>query len=254
MKKIRIIIIILVLIFLLIFPILIDYLYGQGVLKYFYKNSFPANEWFAFLGSYIPATIIGILTIYQAYIIQRKDKEYQELLNRHRFILAKHASIYKYDKNNKDDNGRFSDFKTEIGINDFQKSYLLEASLHNSTSVEIDQIRVKDIKICINGKYYEQEKFNILKCITVRESYDIQRIVILWGFKDDDIQEIFTECMLSYIRGNLELMHLILFVVFEIADSINEKSCLNMWLDFKSGNDQNSITSVEEKCNVGKKC
>ena len=94
-KAVIIIVTILVLILAALFPFVLDSLYGKGRLKAIYPNAFPAEVWFSFIGSYFPAAIIGIITLYQAYIIQRQDKQYKNLLARHRFIPEEHAHVYR---------------------------------------------------------------------------------------------------------------------------------------------------------------
>ena len=82
--------------FVLSFPFILDYMYGAGFFVG-WKNSFPGDTWFSFIGSYFPATIIGILSLYQASIIQEQEARYRKLLNLHLFMPDGHAHVYRYN-------------------------------------------------------------------------------------------------------------------------------------------------------------
>ena len=76
---------------------IIDLFYGKGWLSFF-PNSFSAETWFAFVGSYFPAMIIGCITLFQTYIIREKDKQYQKLLYQRRFSPSGQAKVYRYSE------------------------------------------------------------------------------------------------------------------------------------------------------------
>ena len=62
----------------ILFPFLFDMFYGQEWLRW-YPNYFSAEAWFSFVGSYLPATLLGIVTLYQSHIISVKDQELRRM-------------------------------------------------------------------------------------------------------------------------------------------------------------------------------
>lgn len=164
LKAVMIIIMILILILAVSFPFILDFLYGKGKLKAIYPNSFSAEVWFSFIGSYFPAAIIGIITLYQAYIIQRQDKQYKSLLARHRFIPEEHAHVYRTNLREKK-LGRYTESEIEklLTQNDrsdlfmmWEEGYVIECSIYDSSGVGIEQSTLESICWEINGEEYIQ--------------------------------------------------------------------------------------------------
>lgn len=76
---------------------LADYLYGAGMLSRIPHN-FSAEVWFTTFFSYIPATILGILSLYLSYQTVMKEREIERMKNRYRFIIKDCAELRMWEE------------------------------------------------------------------------------------------------------------------------------------------------------------
>lgn len=155
----------LVIIAVMAFPFILDTLYGKGLLKPVFENSFSADTWFSFIGSYFPAAILGCLTLYQAFIIQYQEKRYRRLLSRHQFAPSCRARIYRYDDSqNKIGDWAFYQVKQMLTqcqkdnlCHDWNKGYILECGIFDLQGVGIDTVKIKELIWEINGRFFRQK-------------------------------------------------------------------------------------------------
>lgn len=253
----RIITIVLLVLFILIviFPFVLDYLYGQGKLKNVYNNSFSASDWFSFLGSYFPATIFGILTLYQAYIIQFQDKRYRDLIKRNCIIPLNQASVYRYNEDKKIKNydaaGLRSDFFNDSNelICNWEKGYILEFIIINTADLYIKNIEIKEITWLIDNTLYKQEDVDLIYRKYSIESLTTCRVTIYWKISgtEEKIEENITQCMLASIREDIRFDNSIITVFFNVENELNEKIELKMKLRMQCTDNQFIMRSVEEK-------
>ena len=94
---ISVILIIVILLFAMTPLYLVDYLYGTGFLSYIPHN-FQASDWFSTAFSFIPSTILGILSLYLTYYALQKDRDMERIQNQYRFIICDSAVLHKISK------------------------------------------------------------------------------------------------------------------------------------------------------------
>lgn len=62
----------------LLFPLVYDIIYSLGLFRW-YPTRFTGDSWFSFFGSYLPAALLGSVTLYQSHIIYQKDQELRRI-------------------------------------------------------------------------------------------------------------------------------------------------------------------------------
>ena len=237
------------------FPFVLDYLYGKGMLAWF-NNAFSADVWFSFIGSYFPATIIGILSLYQAYIIQYQEKRYKNLLNRHRFIPAGHANVYRYVKEgNKIGNYSFYDISQILGrcrrnglLDGWEKGYIVECEVYSSTGIGIKKTDVIKIEWEINGEIYCQGSSSKAVSAVKRVSHSQQQIVIFWLFDDRhvNINRLIEQCMVNKSRRDIRFDTSIIVITLQINDDEDESCELKLRFVMNAQENRYQMSSVEE--------
>lgn len=240
------------------FPFILDRLYGCGALRWI-PNSFSGDIWFSFIGSYVPASIIGILTLYQAHIIHEQEREYKKLLNRHRFIPDSHVIVYRYDET-QETNSFYNFDKVEqilvrSGREELEKKwktgYLMECNLHNASDIEIGKAKVKEIEWEINGNRYVQQDSEKMAVIVDRISHSKQKIVIFWQFDEmEKAGEEIARCMFNEPRFDIRYEISDLMIRMQIVDDEEETCDLKMRCRLQSLNDNYKMASMEETCYV----
>ena len=141
---------------------LTDYLYGVGMLSQIPHN-FSAEIWFTTFFSYIPSTILGILSLYLAYQTVKKDREIASMQNRHRFIIKDAAELRMWDdqmsvvegishiKINEKIFGTNNDFY--VRSNNRQNDlYLFSFFLQDTMQVGIQKMTIEKFEWNIRGK------------------------------------------------------------------------------------------------------
>lgn len=237
------------------FPFILDRLYKWGVLGRIWDNSFSADTWFSFIGSYFPATIVGIITFYQAHIIQVQEKQYKELMNRHRFIPAKHAKVYRYAA----ENNAIGDYSIkkikqiliQSGrkglLEKWQSGYIIECNIYNSSGIEINKADLKKIEWEIAGVVYRQTNMEKVSSIVNRISYSQQQIIVFWYFDEADaVSDQITQCMLYSKRRDIRYETSMVTMVLHIVDDADENFDLQMRFRMQCQEDNYKMESVEE--------
>lgn len=244
-----------VIIFFLGFPFILDRLYKDGMLGRIWDNAFSADVWFSFIGSYFPATIIGIITLYQAHIIQVQEKQYKKLMNRHRFIPAKHAKIYRYEEEN-NSIGDYSIQKIKQMLmrsgrkgllKEWQSGFIIECNVYNSSGIEINRADLKMIEWEIAGVVYRQTDMEKASSIVNRISYSQQQIIVFWCFdKEDDVSDQVIQCMLYSSRRDIRYETSMITVVLHVVDDADESFDLQMRFRMQYQEDNYKMASIEE--------
>lgn len=236
-------------------PFILDWVYGSGIVGKFYDNSFPADSWFSFIGSYFPATIIGILTLYQAYIIQKKERQYKKLLARYRYTPNNHANIYRYDKDN-NVIGHFS--LNEVRqilvrsnrkglLKEWESGYIIECDMYDVSDIEMKQVNVKKVEWEINEHEYEQQDSEKLACVVNRISHSRKQIVIFWLFDGTEkADKEIAKCMTNKFRCNVQYETSVITISVQIVDEVEETCDLKMRYCLQSLDDNYRMSSIEE--------
>ncbi len=235
-------------------PFLLDWLYGLGVFG-IWNNAFSAESWFSFIGSYLPSTILGLLSIYQAHIIRQKDEEYRKLLNKHRFVPASHGCVCRYEEENgtigRYDISEIRQMLSQGGrkelFKEWEQGYILECDIHNSSDIEINKIELEKILWETNGAVYIQKNRDRIANILKRRSYDQHQMVVFWIFDGTEAKDRITRCMLSKTRSEYRFENSMLTVHLWIVDDENQVSALIMRYRLQAQNDQYKLLSIEEK-------
>lgn len=238
------------------FPFIIDFMYGKGMLRRIYNNSFPADVWFSFIGSYFPAAIIGIITLYQAHIIQYKDQQYEQLLARHRFVPGAAAHVYRYNSDNKK-TGEYTISEIEKLLrrdkrfklfDEWEKGYILECNICDSSRTEIDCVDLKRIEWEINDENFVQTKPEQMICVIDRNTWEQYRMTIFCIFDEPDNTNVhINQCMVSTVRGDPAYMDSRIVASLQIIDDAHKKYDLELRFAFQSQNEIHEMKSVTEK-------
>lgn len=223
--------------FVVAFPFIVDILYGMGILGLLFPNSFSAETWFSFIGSYFPAAILGCLSLYQASIIQEKEMQYRKLLQRHQFVPSAHACVSRYEKGQR----RIGEWthdqvkqmlarcRKNALFGDYHKGYILECGVQVPQGVVIDKFELKEIKWKINKQIFCQDDLKQIANIMKREKDDTYWFTIFWRFYDSDgASEEITRCMLWGTRQ--ESYYEVSWIVLSlwIIDDLGEKYDVRM--------------------------
>jgi len=239
-------------------PFLIDALYGCGVLGKIYTNSFKAEVWFSFLGSYLPGTVIGVLTIYQQHVIREKDRQYQELLERYLYVPNQGAKVYRYSKNTHMI-GRWS--RAEIisvtGSNEqdifkeWMKGYILESSFHNVGNIGINDIRCSSVEWSIKDKTYIVKDKSKIKAFYESVGEARYKVWIYWMFDDEDDESAdnVAACMNNYSRKDPDYYTSFLIVKVKITNVAKKSTDLFMKFKMRCPDNANSfcLQSFDER-------
>lgn len=227
----------LALLFVISFPFALDFLYGRGWLREPFHNSFSADTWFSFIGSYFPSAIIGVLTIYQAYIIQYKDRQYHKLLVRSQFVSTTHAQVFRYDKNS-DKIGDWTFWQVkqmlvQCGKNDlligWKKGYIMQCNICVLQGMDIELSELKEIEWKINNKSYYQRDDTAMFCIMERTASNEYRAIMFWKFQDsDEAEEEIIRHMVCGIRDEQEYELSQITLLLLIRDDIDEEYHIKM--------------------------
>lgn len=246
--------------FTLAFPFLLDWLHGKGVFGG-YPNSFSGETWFSFAGSYFPATIIGILTLYQARIIQEQERRYKELVDLHRFIPDDHAHVCRYDKDSQTIGGYdFNEVRrmlTQSGqkhmLEEWKKGYIIKCNIYNASNLEINRIVVKTIEWEINGRIYQQLHHDCIAGTVDRISHSRQEIVIFWLFNEfEKSGEEIIRCMCNESRSDFRYETSMLTINMQIIDDADETCNLKMQYRLRGLNETCRMSSIEERYYSGR--
>lgn len=239
------------------FPFVLDILYGAGVLRLLFSNSFSADTWFSFIGSYFPAAILGCLSLYQASIIKDKDEQYRKLLQRHQFVPSAHACVSRYKK----DQRRIGEWthdqvkqmlarcrKNALFV-DYHKGYILECGVQVPKGVVIDTFELKEIKWKINKQIFCQNDLKQIANTMRREKNDTYGFTIFWRFNDaDSASEEIARCMLWGTRQESYYEVSWIVVSLWIIDDLGEKYDVRMRFEMQSQRMENyKLYSTEER-------
>lgn len=238
------------------FPFIIDCMYGKGMLRPIYNNSFPAEVWFSFIGSYFPAAIIGIVTLYQTYIIRCKDKQYEELLARHRFVPGEHAHVYRHNADNRktgeytgsDIEKLFMRGKKINLFDEWDKGYIIQCNIYDSSRMEIDCVELKWVDWEINDKKFVQDKPEQMLCVMDRNTWEQYRLTIFCIFDEpDNTNAWINQCMVSAVRGDSDYMESKIVTSLQIKDDAGKKYDLELRFAVQSQKEIHEMKSVTEK-------
>lgn len=236
------------------FPFVLDFLYGNGMLTW-YDNAFPGEVWFSFIGSYFPATIVGMLSLYQAYIIQRQEKQYKKLLGKHRFIPAGQAKVHRYKSQTSrigihsfyDINERFVRNLHKTPPDEWASGYILESEVYSLSGIGIKRADVKKVKWEIDDKVYVQDRSEMMVSTIKRVSYSQQQIIIYWIFDQcEDINDLVIRCMLNDSRHDSRYDLSAITVMVQIIDDEGIRCDLEMRFVMKAQEDDYHMSSIEE--------
>lgn len=240
----------------IIFPFIIDCMYGKGMLRPLYNNAFPADVWFSFIGSYFPAAIIGIISLYQAHIIQGKDKEYEKLLARHRFVPGESAHVYRYNSDNQK-TGDYTvsgiekllrrDKKLEL-FDEWEKGYIIQCNIYDSSRTEFECVDLKKIDWEIKDQKFVQSDPKQMACIIDRISWEQYRMTIFCIFDEpDNANENIKQCMISTARDDPDYIDSRIAASLQIIDDAHKKYDLELRFAFQSQDEIHEMKSVAEK-------
>lgn len=236
------------------FPFLVDFLYGKGVLA-FYPNAFSADTWFSFVASYFPSTIIGILTIYQAHIIQEKDKQYQELLDKYRFVPYRHANFYRHNKekccigpcgyeelcNMRDKTN------SKIKLAEWEKGYVFQCYLKDSRGIKIDNIDFRCIEWKIKDNMFVQNSVQNT-VIDFRNEFNGEYCITGFCYFEETkkfYQEM-AQCMNNSIRKNSDYNFSEITLKLHMTYDEKKEKNLDMHFMMQSQTDTCKLCSIKE--------
>jgi len=241
------------------FPFILDQLYGKGRLEKYFDNSFSAEAWFSFIGSYFPATVMGVLTLYQASIIKEQERQYKKLLNCHRFIPDGHVFVYRFDRDNHANNHyNFNEIRqilTRSGREELQKEwengYIIKSDIYIASDIKMEKAEVKKIEWEINGCRYEQHNSKRMAVIINRITHSKQQIIIYWKFNETQkAGEDIAKCMLNETRHDIRYETSNLHISMRIVDEGEETCDLKMRCCLQASTDNYQMASIEETCYV----
>lgn len=260
-KKIKgclVVVAVFVLVFILVAaPIVLDCLYGKGVLRGIWENSFPAEAWFSFIGSYFPATIIGILSLCQAYIIYRQDSQYKAVMRRHCFHLIKHANIYRCEDGDKrigrytfPEVKRMLERKGRASLTKvWEECMIVEFDLYSSTDIEISEVQAEELEWEIAGKLYRQDDQGQMMAAVTRTARSQQQISLLFRFDEfEKVRDPISKCFLNEYRRNIDYKTSEFTVVLKVIDEENDECELELEFQLESTKDNYQMESIEEHC------
>lgn len=236
------------------FPFVLDYCYRKGMLSW-WNNKFSADTWFSFIGSYFPATIVGILSLYQAYIIQHQEKRYKKLLYRYCLIPAGHAKVYRYNEKKNlignyslyDIEQMFKQYDKDSSLENWTLGYVIESEVYNSTGRQIIKSDVKRIEWEVNRQKYCQDISQRMISSVRRISHSHQQIVVYWLFNEDtDINDIIYQCMNNLPRHDIRYEITMITITLQITDFEDKNYDLNIQLMMKAQEDSYQMSSFDE--------
>lgn len=238
------------------FPFALDLLHGWGYLRFF-KNSFPGDAWFSFIGSYFPAMLIGCITIYQAHIIREKDMQYQALLNQRRFLSAGRALADRYSKQKKQIGGYGI---TELE-NMWQASYgkvfrgnwhrvcLIRFSFYDAIAKAVSGIIFQKLIWTIAKKTYVISGKNVAVLEWHRELDGTYTIVLFCFYPQgkhqdngDEFETEMVQCMEN--KKNNQVDHITSHITVELLLKEGEKNAYLMNADFQMAAQENAFQLI----------
>lgn len=241
------------------FPFLLDFAYGHRLLSWF-PNSFPADTWFSFIASYFPATIIGMLTIYQANMIHEKDMQYQELLDRYRFVSYKHAGVYRYNEKTEciaDWNynrilSMYQECNRQNVPENWEKGYVFECYIKDSKGIGINDINFRSIEWDIAGNVFVQLD-NENAVIRFRDEFGGMYHITMFCYFDaaDMLYQKVVQCMTNAIRNNPD--YNFSYVTLKLSMTYDEEKEKNLDMRFimQAQMDVYRLYSIDECYYVG---
>lgn len=260
---------VLLVLFLVLLPYLVDLLYGCGFFRWIPHN-FSAQDWFSIIFSYIPSMLLGVLSIYLAYLAFEKDRELERIQNRNRFILPEEATLYVFDdrkKNMEEDlyrrikgelreAHRGSDFL--MGYRKTHKIYLFKYCVKDMKNIQVNSIQITSFQWKITDKLVveitDPEKFkNRIYIPDNRFCGGVYEGEILFLIDDiPDIQKEVSACMNNGMRLNQKYKYSYIVLTVSIKDEEQQKFDLAFWFKMKSVDlKENMIRSVKEIYYVG---
>ena len=260
---------ILLTVFLIALPFLMDWLYGCGILHRIPHN-FSTQDWISIIFSYIPSVILGILSIYLAYLAFEKDRELERIQNRNRFILPEEAVLYVFD--DRKENGeedlykRITDELREAQrgsdlLMDFckiHKIYLFKYFVKDMKNIQVNSIQITSFQWKIRDKLVVEvtDPERIKDRIYIPDNRfcgGVYEGEILFLIDDTpDVQKEVSACMNNGIRWNQKYKYSYIVLTVSIKDEEQEKFDLAFWFKMKSVDlKENMIRSVKEIYYVG---
>lgn len=260
---------ILLVVFLIALPFLMDWLYGCGFLHRIPHN-FSAEDWLSIIFSYIPSMLLGILSIYLAYLAFEKDRELERIQNRNRFILPEEAALYVFDDRKKTmEEDLYRRITGELReahrgsdlLMDFRKThkiYLFKYFVKDMKNIQVNSIQITSFQWKIRDKLVVEvtDPERIKDRIYIPDNRfcgGVYEGEILFLIDDiPDIQEEVSACMNNGMRLNQNYKYSYIVLTVSIKDEEQEKFDLAFWFKMKSVDlKENMIRSVKEIYYVG---
>ncbi len=246
--------VVLFIILILLFPFCVDQLYGNGYLK-FYPNHFSAETWFSFIASYFSAAVMGGLTIYQAYLIDKKDRQLQQVLNRNRFSVGE-AVLNRFNvKTEKIGEDTIDRIRKELLLRNrklgdcWKEGHILVIPLNNHSQVGIQEISCDGMRIGSEQRAVAIKKGDIT--LTFKLSHDLYKLWLYWipNDKQKDTLEL-ERYYVNDARKDVRYDFLDIYVDINIMDQENEVYKMQIKLLLQSQQDifkmQSRISSIYE--------
>lgn len=245
----------------LLFPLALDWLYGAGALSWL-PHSFGASEWFAFIGGYVPTSLFGIITLYQAYIIRMKDKEYERLTRRYRFRIKENCKVWQWCEKT----GKLGDYlypqyrqmyndKKNIKTKDeYEKYYLLQYKIEDTLERGIQRIEVGKMEWFIADQNHISTNADNILAYYKKNGADYQ-VEVFWRFDDGDSGEMSRKKVAQHMenssRRNSDYERSKLRIYTAITD--NEDEVQDLVLDFylQCGDNSLVVISWDERITTG---
>lgn len=260
---------ILLVVFLIALPFLMDWLYGCGFLHRIPHN-FSAEDWLSIIFSYIPSMLLGILSIYLAYLAFEKDRELERIQNRNRFILPEEAALYVFDDRKKTmEEDLYRRITGELReahrgsdlLMDFRKThkiYLFKYFVKDMKNIQVNSIQITSFQWKIRDKLVVEvtDPEKIKDRIYIPDNRfcgGVYEGEILFLIDDiPDIQKEVSACMNNGMRLNQNYKYSYIVLTASIKDEEQEKFDLAFWFKMKSVDlKENIIRSVKEIYYVG---
>lgn len=239
----------------LAFPMILDFWYGSGRLDQFFISS---ELWVSFIGSYYPSTIIGILTLYQAYIIHYQERKRTELLQPYQFQPDGHANLCAYNETN-DKIGDYSlkQMRQLFAIDNENKSlfeesmagYVLECNIFTLLGVGIYSVELEKIEWRINNNTYIHNDVKSMASIVNRTGHNKQQIISYWELeKESSENDQIIQCLLFNIREDIRYATSKITLFFKVLDDIGKQYNLQMHFRLSAYENEYMMVSIEEHC------
>lgn len=237
----------------IIVPMIIDYFYGKGWLGFF-PNSFSAETWFAFVGSYFPAMIMGGITFFQAYIIREKDKQYHELIEQHRFSSLGQAKVYRYSNDTKGfgqyDRDAIDDLwwkyhKHKLS-DEWKKGFLLEFKFYDSVRTGIKLRSFLKFEWEIAGQRHCLSEDNSVAFRWRCDKSELYSVLFFCVFqKNSNVCDEVEHCMLYNSTLDQKYMFSDITLILQAEDRNGERYKLNIHFPMEAQDDYQMSSKME---------